>query len=461
MGVARYIFISYAHENTRFALKLARRLQRQGIPIWLDQWHQAQDDSWDRSMTNALKGCQHVLLILSPAAVNSWTVQEQVMLALREGKQIVPILHQPCPLPAPLKELPPIDFTGRNRRALAQLLSYYPEAQGRFRAWSIPKPDWRNLVQPWLAWLLPLLWPGWLGPVIVLLLLLFGAGLYWSPARRAQALVQPTPERLVIIRPTATSPPLPTPIGARVRKKDGQIMVVVPAGEFLMGSPETDPIAGDDEKPQRLVYLDTFWIDKTEITNQQYQLCLTAGVCTPTHAQPTVFREEPLPVVGVDWEQAAGYCRWVGGRLPTEAEWEKAARGVDGRIYPWGNEFDQDRLNYCDVNCAADWRDFSGDDGYSYTAPVGSYPAGASPFGVLDMSGNVWEWTADWYNPDTYKTLTLRNPGGPVSGLQRVIRGGSWYYQGRNLRLVNRRKDAPTVSYDNIGFRCVISEENY
>jgi serine/threonine-protein kinase len=235
-------------------------------------------------------------------------------------------------------------------------------------------------------------------------------------------------------------------------------MVVVPAGEFLMGSPEDDPIAGADERPQQRIYLETFWIDKTEITNQQYQLCVADGACRPPQAQRTVFREAPLPVVGVDWEQAAGYCRWAGGRLPTEAEWEKAARGTDGRIYPWGNEFDRDRLNYCDINCGSDWRDFSGDDGYSYTAPVGSYPAGASPYGVLDMSGNVWEWTADWYDPNAYEQLTPRNPSGPVSGNQRVIRGGSWYYQGRNLRAVNRHKDTPSADHDNIGFRCVISE---
>jgi formylglycine-generating enzyme required for sulfatase activity len=457
--VEGYTFISYTHEDTQFALKLARWLQKQGISIWLDQWHQDQDEGWDRSVANALKGCQHVLLVLSPDAVNSWVVREQVMLALREGKQIVVVLHEPCQLPGPLQDLTVIDFTTRKyKQALTQLLSHYPKSRVHPRAWSIPKVDWRGLARPWLARLMPLLWPGWLGPLIVLLLILFGAGFYWSPARRAPARVKPTVEILDVIRPTATPLPLPTPIQAKVRERDGQIMVVVPAGEFIMGSTETDPLASEDEKPQQLVYLDTFWIDKTEITNQQYQLCVTAGACTPAHPQPTAFREDPLPAVGVDWEQAATYCRWVEGRLPTEAEWEKAARGEDGRRYPWGDDFDRDRLNYCDVSCAADWRDFKADDGYSYTAPVGSYPTGASVYGVLDMSGNVWEWTADWYDPEAYTNLTYHNPTGPPSGLQRVIRGGSWYYQGRSLRVVNRHKDVPTSSYDNIGFRCVVSD---
>jgi formylglycine-generating enzyme required for sulfatase activity len=233
-------------------------------------------------------------------------------------------------------------------------------------------------------------------------------------------------------------------------------MVLVPAGEFLMGSAETDPSASDDEKPRHLVYVDTFWIDKTEITNAQYRLCREAGACSEPQAQFIDFMDDPLPVVGIDWNQAKTYCEWVGARLPTEAEWEKAARGIDGRLYPWGNEFDGARLNYCDTNCIADWRDFDADDGYRFTAPVGNYLAGASPYGVLDMSGNVWEWTADWYAADSYQRATYRNPTGPVEGLQRVIRGGSWYYQDKSVRIAKRHKDTPTSRYDNIGFRCLM-----
>jgi formylglycine-generating enzyme required for sulfatase activity len=459
--VANYTFISYTHEDTRFAQKLARRLQKQGVAVWLDQWHLAEDESWDRSITNALRSCRHVLLVLSPEAVNSWVVRDQVILAVQEGKPIVPVLHQPCQLPPTLQDLPYIDFTGRNRKqALGQLFSrYFPEYKIQpGSSWSIPRPEWRYLAQFWLAKLLPLLWPGWLGPVLVLLLFLIGARFYWLPAQEERLALQPRGETLAVVRPTPTLPPLPTPAKIKTREQDSQIMVLVAAGEFLMGSITSDPTASDDEKPQNRIYLDGFWIDQTEITNRQYRQCIQAGVCSPPSAQATVFRENSLPVVGINWEQAHTYCQWVGGRLPTEAEWEKAARGADGRLYPWGNEFDPKRLNYCDVNCPADWRDSRGSDGYHYTAPVGSFPAGASPYGALDMSGNVWEWTADWYAPETYTELAYRNPTGPASGLQRVIRGGSWYYKGKNLRVMNRHKDIPTFSYDNIGFRCAISE---
>jgi formylglycine-generating enzyme required for sulfatase activity len=258
------------------------------------------------------------------------------------------------------------------------------------------------------------------------------------------------------VQPTATPGAEPPPGTTRVRQADGMLMVYVPAGEFLMGSAEGE---GDpDEHPQHAVFLDAFWIDRTEVTNAQYRQCVEAGACSkPGCWGDSRLNADQQPAACVKWSRADAYCRWAGARLPTEAEWEKAARGTDGRIYPWGNEFDGTRLNFCDKNCASAWRDSSADDGYAHTAPVGSYPAGASPYGALDMAGNVWEWAADWYAADTYARSPERNPSGPDSGQYRVQRGGSWADDEYSVRSAAHGGDDPLVAYGDVGFRCAVS----
>jgi formylglycine-generating enzyme required for sulfatase activity len=230
-------------------------------------------------------------------------------------------------------------------------------------------------------------------------------------------------------------------------------MVYVPAGEFIMGSDEYS-----DEQPVHTVYLDAFYIDKTEVTNAKYQQCVEAGNCrAPTTCdwgEPTYgdASKADHPVVCVNWNDAQAYCAWAGARLPTEAEWEKAARGTDGRMYPWGNTFDGSRVNFCDRNCESNWKDTGADDGYAQTAPVGSYPQGASPYGALDMAGNVWEWVADWH--DDYASSPESNPKGPASGVYRVERGGSWLEDEASLRAAGRDGDVPDGTNNGVGFRC-------
>jgi formylglycine-generating enzyme required for sulfatase activity len=455
MGMAHHTFISYAYEDGHFVEKLARQLQRRGVPIWFDQWTATSGTDWDRSIERAIRDCGHFILVLSPAATNSWIVRQQFQWARQNGRPILTILHQPCDLPQPLAETPSVDFSGqRYPVALAQLLNYFFPNQSRLAHWlALKAVVKRQLIRRW-GQLRPLLWPGWLGPLLLLSLLAAGwLGQRFPQLQPIQS--RPTPERLVVIPPVEVAVP---EIAKQIRLTDGKVIVHVPAGEFWLGSLADDPLASPDEWPQRRISLAGFWIDRTEITNAEYRRCVEAGGCTPARSQGQRFAEPEQPVVGVDWFQAANYCAWAGGRLPSEAEWEKAARGPDGRTYPWGNEFKGSVLNFCDANCIQDWRDRSANDGFKFTGPVGSYPAGASPYGALDMSGSVWEWVADWYQAEAYALASADNPTGPPAGQQRVIRGGSWFDTGRSLRVANRHKDAPTFRYDKIGFRCVVSD---
>lgn len=269
----------------------------------------------------------------------------------------------------------------------------------------------------------------------------------------------------MIAKPTNTSAPSPSPIFTTeeiIDPKDGMVLVQVPAGEFEMGSSRAeDPQASEEELPQHSVYLDTYWIDKTEVSNAQYAMCVAdSGACTKPANTSSKTRGSyydnnqyaNYPVIFVSWSQAAAYCTWAGRRLPTEAEWEKAARGPDGRIYPWGSSFDGTLANYCDVNCQTDWKDGRFDDGYGDTAPVGEYPDGGSMYGVLDMAGNVYEWVADWFEP--YNRSRQTNPTGPDTGLEKIIRGGSWGDDLAHIRSSIRSRINADNWLDFIGFRC-------
>jgi formylglycine-generating enzyme required for sulfatase activity len=225
--------------------------------------------------------------------------------------------------------------------------------------------------------------------------------------------------------------------------KDGAPMVLVPAGEFMMG----DNQGSDDEKPAHRVHLDAFYMDKYEVTVGQYAKFLEAtGLEPPTEwATMNKSQHQKRPVVYVDWSDANTYCRWAGKRLPTEAEWEKAARGTDGRMYPWGNDPpDRLRANYGKEK----WND------HQALVPVGTLHDGKSPYGIYDMAGNVWEWTSDWYDKNAYKNSSAQNPKGAVSGEYKVLRGGSWYFNPQYLRSAFRNLNKPTNRINVIGFRC-------
>ena len=218
--------------------------------------------------------------------------------------------------------------------------------------------------------------------------------------------------------------------------------VKIPAGDFQMGSTDLEPNAHFDEFPQHRVYLDSYYISRNLITNQQYAQCVLVGVCEKPSSTIIDPEEADHPVVNVAWEDAQAFCNWNGARLPTEAEWENAARGrLVGALYPWGDVIDCTLANYGD--CVGGRN------------PVGSYAPNG--YGLYDMAGNVWEWVADWYSGEYYRNSPDDNPGGPANGEYRVLRGGCWGENASSMRAAHRQFNLPAYPHDFIGFRCTYS----
>lgn len=224
----------------------------------------------------------------------------------------------------------------------------------------------------------------------------------------------------------------------------GFIMVYIPAGDFRMGLDSGEK----NEKPFRSVYLDGYWMGKYEVTFDQYDhYCEDRGIVKPDDEG---WGRDRYPVLNVSWSNAMEYCQWLSEKigndfkLPTEAQWEKAARGTDGHIYPWGDSFPSgNKANFNARNA----------NFLKQTTPVGSYPEGSSPYGVMDMAGNVYEWCLDWYNSASTSSSINKNPYGPKRGTYRVLRGGSWYGSSQCLRTSFRTSAKPDSRYFHIGFR--------
>jgi formylglycine-generating enzyme required for sulfatase activity len=254
-------------------------------------------------------------------------------------------------------------------------------------------------------------------------------------------LESPTP----VLPPTEAATMTASDPSSEIIDEKGAEMILVPEGDFLMGSDR----GAADEQPSHNVFLDAFYIDKFEVTNKLYKACVEDGKCNPPR-QIYFFAESPnrtyydnsqyenYPVIYVDWNMAKAYCEWRGARLPTEAEWEKAARGTNGNTYSWGQGLDCQKANF--QNCV------------NRTSEVGIYGEGISPYGAYDMTGNVWEWVADWYADNYYSNSSRDNPPGPISGQSRVLRGGSW--PRFDVTTYHRSKFAPNYNTFDIGFRC-------
>ena len=242
-------------------------------------------------------------------------------------------------------------------------------------------------------------------------------------------------------KPSAT--PQPTVLPAEITDAHGIPMVLVPAGEFVMGSDRDQAAA----RPAHTVYLDDFYIDVYEVSQTRYKECLAAGGCELTPGTGELLNRpvwDEHPMMDITWYDAQEYCEWRGGSLPTEAQWEKAARGTDERKFPWGNE---------PVTCE---RARYGECGWM-TAPIGTHPAGASPYGVQDMAGNAWELIYDWYQQDYYSVSPAENPTGPEEPTgYKSERGGAWFYEADLMTAIWRNNLPPTAHYLYVGFRCVI-----
>jgi formylglycine-generating enzyme len=252
------------------------------------------------------------------------------------------------------------------------------------------------------------------------------------PAKSASASNGVSPQKAPVIMQ-----PLPEIVG-----KDGAPMVLIPVGEFTMGSDKGD----DDEEPVHKVFLDSFYLDKFEVTNGRFAKFVEAIQSEPpwgfADKETPVLRQDQ-PVRWVNWMEAMGYCLWAGKRLPTEAEWEKAARGSDARVYPWGN--DAPTLAHAV---------FGLKEGSDTVSAIGNRDKGKSPFGVHDLAGNLYEWTTDWYDEQFYSKNPAINPRGPAEGSAKVQRGGSYINGAYRLRSSFRTKGDPTEHDPNVGFRC-------
>jgi len=260
----------------------------------------------------------------------------------------------------------------------------------------------------------------------------------------------PTIEASPTSEPATTFPPTLVPVslsgpqaGTTMAWLDNSQLVYIPAGDFIMG-------LGSGDAPQKTVSLDGYWIYKTDVTNKMYGQCVGTGNCaapaqeigTPVYTNP-VYGDSP--VVGVTWDMAANYCKWVQGQLPTEAQWEKAARGSDGKVYPWGNE-----------NAGCDLLNYKGCLGH--TNGVNDYPAGRSQYGLLDMAGNVFQWVNDFYDPNYYDNMPSQNPTGPGTGDTHVIRGSSFESDAsQTLSALRHYGGSGHTNYD-LGFRCVVNQ---
>ncbi len=390
------IFLSYASQDRPLAESINRALLEQGHDVFFDREDLPPGEEFHIRIRRAIEEAGLFVFLVSEDAIDpgSYTLNE-LDVAEKNLKQasgrLLPVLLRPTAvdrLPPFLKSVTVLDSPGNIPAAVADAVHRIARRRRRATQWKVA------------------------GGIAVAALI---TAVVW------------------FVR-------LPGAPASEITGTDGAPAVLVPAGNFTMGD--------DEESPRREVYLDAFYIDRYEVTTGRYGRFLAAtGSSHPPDGWEALdlSRGDELPVIGVDWNDATAYCKWAGRRLPTDAEWEKAARGTDARRYPWGDASPTlDHANYQNASPEA----YDGG-----LAKVGAHAAGLSPFGVHDLAGNASEWVSDWYS-DSFPVGDVRNPKGPETGTGRVIRGGGRFDPGERLVATKRFHGMPDLRSEDIGFRC-------
>jgi formylglycine-generating enzyme required for sulfatase activity len=410
--MADHIFVCYARDDQEFVLKLAANLKKRGVPIWLDQWDIPPGANWNRTIDEALYECAQFLIVLSPAAVDSDEVEGEWVIAKKEQKPILPILHQQCRIPRQLQVLQHIDFTSRD-------------------------PDDST----------------GLGQISRVLRVVEPAPAEPTRGKPKPEATKPSPPRLKVTRKKpvyeiAVSPePEEAPLERTFENSIDMKFVLIPAGIFMMGSPAEETERRDNEILHKVTITKPFYLQTTQVTQGQWKKVMGSN---PSHFKKS---GEDCPVDSVSWEDAQKFISKLNKmenmnkyRLPTEAEWEYACRAGTTTPFHTGDSISTDQANY-------DGRyPMPGSPKGEYrkrTVKVDSFPPNA--WGLYDMHGNVEEWCQDYYGD--YPKGKVKDPKGPSTGEYRVQRGGSWYLDSRFGRSATRDRDFPDFRYYNLGFR--------